>query len=161
MLHASSSRQVLSGLCVTAVGGLSAVLGLVGCESVRVHPKLLTGGGQAEVSPKLVTPEKLAQLHAGQSTRADVLRTLGLPHERELEVLASGGTREYWYYAKGRGKVQTMIGGQGGLIPISQTQSEVVTVCATWHRPRPGEAARAVGVIITFNQQGIVEELAY
>jgi outer membrane protein assembly factor BamE (lipoprotein component of BamABCDE complex) len=82
-----------------------------------------------------IDPQQAAIIEIGKSTKADVLATLGLPHNREMQTQAAGDSVECWIYYRSQWRSTVLVtiaapsyppgtGGGGVTFPAARRQSD-------------------------------------
>lgn len=108
---------------------------------------LLGGCGSAA---KRTTPDELAQIQLGVSTKQDVVRLLGLPNRRESKGSGSRPDLEYWVYHKKGTKVST-------ILPLGAvaTGGYVVTFIGTI----PANERENIAAVLAFDGRGVLVDM--
>jgi hypothetical protein len=94
-------RPVLISLGLLILGNLTGLMMISGRVSSLVRARLRLGRGAREGEPAALTPERLAEIRAGESTYEDVVRLCGPPDEQHRRV-AAGARRTLVYRATRR-----------------------------------------------------------
>lgn len=105
--------------------------------------------------PKVVLPERAAEIRLGQSQKQDILNIFGLPHEIMQQELNNVGEVEYWIYYKGRGKSKTYV-----IIPFPIADVGSYTL---WGGATPQvspEKDEQIAVAVAFDVNGIVVDVS-
>jgi hypothetical protein len=90
-----------------------------------------------------------------KTTKDHVLDILGLPHKCEAKLTDEGKKIEYWIYYSGRGKSCTTYHIP---LPFAAVPVSVVEIIPVYGLNISEEEAKNVGLILVFNDRGVVIE---